>query len=282
MHKRHSFCRRAIAALTASALVFASGIFTQVTDAYVSHSRVSVHDPSIVTLDDGSYYIIGSHLAAARSTDLCNWTYTANSQMGTTNTTFFSDIYTDLAVPAAWSNTTAGYDLSGNLWAPDIIYNPVMDKYCMYLSVNGENWNSSIVLCTADNIDGPYTYIDTIVYSGFTNNTTNNVNDTDVPRVLGNNPNISRYLSNGSWDASYGTNAIDPCVFYDESGNLWMVYGSWFGGIYMLELDENTGLRDYTVTYPTITDQSDAYLGKKSRRRSLGFWRRSLYHLYDR
>ncbi len=230
----------------------------------VSHARVSVHDPSIVKLADGSYYIIGSHLAAATSSDLCSWTYTANSDKGTTNTTYFSDIYTDLAVPESWSNTTDGYDLSGNLWAPDIIYNESMGKYCMYLSVNGENWNSSIVLCTADDIDGPYTYEGTIVYSGFTTGSVNNASLTDVYEVLGYDADLSRYLTNtGSWDASYGTNAIDPCVFYDEDGKLWMIYGSWFGGLIMLELDEATGLRDYTVTYETVTNESDAYMGKK-------------------
>ncbi|MBP3379635.1 MAG: RICIN domain-containing protein [Ruminococcus sp.] len=227
----------------------------------VDHARVSVHDPSVVKLADGGYYIIGSHLGAARSNDLCSWYSAANSHLGTKNTTFFSDIYKDLAVPEKWSNTTNGYDLSGNLWAPDIVYNPAMGKYCMYLSINGQAWNSSIVLCTADNIDGPYTYQGTIVYSGFTNNSVNNVNDTDVPKVLGNNPDISRYLSGSGWNASYGTNAIDPAVFYDENGDLWMIYGSWFGGLYMLELDENTGLRDYNVRYETKANVSDAYMG---------------------
>ncbi len=226
-------------------------------------SRVSVHDPSVVKLEEGGYYIIGSHLGAARSADLRNWQNAANSELGSTRTTFFRDIYKDLAIPEKWSNTTDGYNLAGNMWAPDIIYNPKMGKYCMYLSVNGQVWNSSVVLCTADKIDGPYTYQGAIVYSGFTNGRTNNVNDTDVPRVLGQNPDIGRYLSNGAWNASYGTNAIDPAVFYDESGNLHMVYGSWFGGIYMLELDEQTGLRDYNVKYETKANVSDAYMGKK-------------------
>lgn len=231
-----------------------------------NYQRVGVHDPSIIKLDDGSYYIAGSHLAAARSSDLENWTFTANSDAGTKNTTFFKDIYTDLAVPAAWSSpSNANYDLSGNLWAPDIIYNEVLGKYCMYLSVNGDNWKSSIVMCTADNIDGPYTYVDTIVYSGFNNTDTFNYSKTDVQKVLGDNPDISRYLDkNGEWNANYGTNAIDPAVFYDENGNLWMIYGSWFGGLYMLELDENTGLRDYSVKYDTVTDVSDAYMGIKA------------------
>ena len=256
--------KKVISALL-SAFILGGNYFTSmpVPDANAEYSRVSVHDPSVVKLEEGGYYIIGSHLGAARSDDMMNWRSAANSHLGSTRTTFFRNIYTDLAVPEKWSNTTAGYDLAGNMWAPDIIYNKAMRKYCMYLSVNGQVWNSSVVLCTSDNIDGPYTYEGTIVYSGFTNNPVNNVNDTDVPKVLGQNPDIRRYLSNGSWNASYGTNAIDPAVFYDENGKLWMIYGSWFGGIYMLELDEQTGLRDYNVRYETKTNVSDAYMGKK-------------------
>jgi arabinan endo-1,5-alpha-L-arabinosidase len=56
-------------------------------------------------------------------------------------------------------------------------------------------------------------------------------------------------------------------VFYDEEGKLWMTYGSWSGGIWMLELDENTGLRDYDVTYELTGSGNgitvDPYFGKK-------------------
>lgn len=251
--------------LMASTIMFSSVLSNSSVSA-ANHARVGVHDPSIVKLDDGSYYIAGSHLAAARSKDLGSWTFTANSNAGTKNTTFFKDIYTDLAVPAAWSSpSNKNYDLSGNLWAPDIVYNEILGKYCMYLSINGDSYKSSIVMCTADNIDGPYTYVDTIVYSGFDNTSTFNYSKTDVPKVLGNNPDLSRYLDrNGSWNPNYGTNAIDPAVFYDENGNLWMIYGSWFGGLFMLELDENTGLRDYNVKYDTVADVSDAYMGIKA------------------
>ncbi len=263
-------CKKLASLLLAGCMTVAASIGIMPAEA-ANHARVAVHDPSIVKLDDGSFYIIGSHLGAARSADLGSWTHTANSDQGTKNTTFFNDIYTDLAVPEAWSKpSNANYDLSGNLWAPDIIYNEVLGKYCMYLSINGDYWKSSIVMCTADNIDGPYTYQGTVVYSGFNHSTDNNYTKTDVEKVLGNNPDLSRYLdSSGEWNANYGTNAIDPAVFYDENGALWMVYGSWFGGLYMLELDESTGLRDYGVTYPTVTDASDAYMGTKV---AGGYW----------
>lgn len=261
---KRNFFKKTAALLLSGMMLLSSQISIDASAA--NHARVSVHDPSIIKLDDGSYYIIGSHLGAARSDDLGSWTPTANSNAGTKNTTFFKDIYTDLAVPASWSSpSNANYDLSGNLWAPDIVYNEIMGKYCMYLSINGDNYKSSIVLCTADNIDGPYTYVDTIVYSGFNNSSTFNYSKTDVPKVLGDNPDLSRYLdSKGEWNPNYGTNAIDPAVFYDENGSLWMIYGSWFGGLFMLDLDENTGLRDYTVKYDTVTDVSDAYMGIKA------------------
>ena len=38
---------------------------------------VAVHDPSILQAD-GTYYIFGSHMSAATSTDLRNWTSIAN------------------------------------------------------------------------------------------------------------------------------------------------------------------------------------------------------------
>lgn len=41
------------------------------------------------------------------------------------------------------------------MWAPDVIWNKAMKKWCMYLSVNGDYWYSSIILLTSDNIEGP-------------------------------------------------------------------------------------------------------------------------------
>ena len=135
----------------------------------------------------------------------------------------------------------------------------------MYLSVNGDNWYSSIVLLTADNIEGPYLYQATVVMSGFHTGTT--YKDTDLEQVIGTQASLpGRYAIGNGWGRRY-PNCIDPCVFYDEEGKLWMSYGSWSGGIWMLELDENTGLRDYDVTY-TLTGSGDGvtidpYFGKK-------------------
>ena len=165
------------------------------------------------------------------------------------------------------------YDVTGNQWAPDVIYNKVMNKWCMYLSVNGNNWYSSIILLTSDNIEGPYRYQAPVVISGFHVGDAKAYKDTDLEIVIGTQDALpDRYAKKatlnerGNW-GEFWPNNIDPCVFYDEEGKLWMSYGSWSGGIWMLELDENTGLRDYDVNYElTGSGQSitvDPYFGKK-------------------
>ncbi|MCR5130000.1 MAG: glycoside hydrolase family 43 protein [Prevotella sp.] len=245
--------------------------------------RVSVHDPSIVWDPASStYYIFGSHRASAHSTNMMSWvsftaawqtansTNAANSQAFTTpQVTKFKKGGSEIEFnfnAFAWSKRgNSGYNVDGNMWAPDVIYNKAMQKWCMYLSINGDNWYSSIILLTADKISGPYRYQAPIVMSGFHTGTA--YKDTDLEIVLGSQSTLpSRYAVGNRWGSRY-PNCIDPCVFYDEDGKLWMSYGSWSGGIWMLELDENTGLRDYDVTY-TLTGSGDAvtidpYFGKR-------------------
>lgn len=120
------------------------------------------------------------------------------------------------------------YDISGNLWAPDVIWNPTMEKWCMYLSINGQNANCSIVLLTSDNIEGPYLYEGPVVFSGFNIGSSQTYKYTDLEIALGTQASLpSRYAvgSLSGWRQRW-PNAIDPCVFYDETGKLWMSYGS--------------------------------------------------------
>lgn len=218
-------------------------------------NHVTVHDPSIVKdPKTGTYYIFGTHMGWAKSTDLVNWTPFTNN--------INRDYVTIFAEAAKWAKKgSANYDIAGNLWAPDVIWNKDMQKWCMYMSVNGDHWYSSIVLLTADSLDGDWTYVGPVVYSGFTNE--QETAETDFVKVTGSSTLPARYLENRNGNRTYGMNAIDPGVFYDEEGTLWMSYGSWFGGIYMLKLDEKTGLRDYEHTYETIANESDEYQGIK-------------------
>ena len=238
--------------------------------------RVSVHDPSVVwDPTTSSYYIFGSHRAAAKCNNMMSWeTFTAPWATATSTNADNVDAFTtpqvtkvkkggveyDLNFNAlAWSQRgSATYDINGNMWAPDVIYNKKMGKYCMYLSINGEGWYSSIIMLTADLITGPYRYQAPVVMSGF--RAQSSYTATDASIVLGETM-PDRYAPSDNY-GNHWPNAIDPCVFYDENGKLWMTYGSWSGGIFMLELDEETGLRDYDVTYAE-NETSDPYFGKK-------------------
>ncbi len=249
-----------------------------------SLNRVSVHDPSVVWEPTSqTYYIFGSHRAFAKSKNLMSWQTvsipwkTATSNNAANRTAFLTPAVkkvtkggVEVDFPAfnamEWAKRgNASYNIDGNLWAPDVIYNKTMKKWCMYMSVNGDAWFSSIVLMTADQITGPYLYQGPVVISGFKSGTS--YKDTDLELVIGEQVSLpSRYNVGSNWGRRYPNN-IDPCVFYDEDDKLWLTYGSWSGGIWMLELDEGTGLRDYNVDYPLKGSgdgvTQDPYFGKK-------------------
>ncbi len=275
----------------------------------VNNAWTSVHDPSVV-YDPASeqYYIFGSHMATAKSTDLRNWTWVTGQEptsglfgivndKGQTVKASYNEAFRTQQIrrvkarvngeirevdfgnfdAAAWNcalpdpETQAPWSVAGNMWAPDVVYNPALGKWCYYVSLNGPVWNSCIVLLTAQHPEGPYVYQGPVVFTGFNNDTDERVSyrHTDLEIVLGTQASLpARYNKGRQW-GTFWPHAIDPCVFYDEEEQLWMAYGSWSGGIYMLRLDNETGLRDYTVTYGSDYDGKgasvtvDPYFGKK-------------------
>ena len=93
------------------------------------------------------------------------------------------------------------------------------------------------MLLTGDRVEGPFTYAGTVVYGGFT---PANWQETDVARVLHVTELPERYVRFGVANRQWGPmfpNCIDPCVFEDADGKLWMSYGSWSGGIFLLALE---------------------------------------------
>ena len=243
--------------------------------------RVSIHDPSVVYEPSTQrYYIFGSHKAGAYTTDMQNWTQANPTWSPNNNTTAFvtpevkkvkkggADVDFPQFNALNWSaKSDANYDINGNMWAPDVIWNEKMQKWCMYLSINGDSWHSSIILLTASAITGPYKYQGPVVICGF-KDSDHSYKDTDLELVLGTQSSLpGRYNVGNNWGRRW-PHTIDPAVFYDEEGKLWLVYGSWSGGIWVLELDEETGLRDYDVTYPSTNGTSDGvtsdpYFGTK-------------------
>lgn len=278
--------------------------------------RIAVHDPSIVMDVTGStpnpkYYIYGSHLGRAKTYATGNYQIwntfkTGEENAGTSNSLFadvngklvnFEDAYTTHVIKkvknykgeeVTFDNFDVhGWQFKGNTvkgmqWAPDVIYNKTMKKWCMYMSLNGDHWCSSIVCFTSDDLEGPWAYQGPVVFSGFQGTFAHNAyaaaddwKHTDLAVATGETSLPARYQTGDSW-GSFWPNCIDPCVFYDDDDNLWMSYGSWSGGIFMIMLDKTNGLRDYTYTFPyqisgkTVTPggadancTSDPYFGKK-------------------
>ena len=279
--------------------------------------RIAVHDPSIVmdvtdSTTNPKYYIYGSHLGRAKTYATGNYQIwnntfkTGEENTGTSNSLFadvngksinFKDAYSTHVIKkvknskgeeVAFGNFDAnGWQFKGNTvkgmqWAPDVIYNKTMKKWCMYMSLNGDHWCSSIVCFTSDDLEGPWAYQGPVVFSGFQGTFAHNAyaaaddwKHTDLAVATGETSLPARYQTGDSW-GSFWPNCIDPCVFYDDDDNLWMSYGSWSGGIFIIRLDKTNGLRDYTYTFPyqisgkTVTPggadancTSDPYFGKK-------------------
>ncbi len=246
-------------------------------------SEVSVHDPSIVK-DGDTYYVFGSHISAAKSKDLKNWTSFANGYT-TPGNTLFGDLSKNLAGSFAWAGENDSDSKGGfSVWAPDVFWNEhyvnddgTKGAYMIYYSASSTYIRSAIGVAVAPQIEGPYQYVDTIVYSGFTKETAYD-KDSRVDKKWTNTP-IQQLVDQGKlqgpragWfnvDGSYANkmfpNAIDPAIFYDTEGRLWMTYGSWSGGIFLLELDKATGKPIYPGRDGTTKDGRliDRYFGTK-------------------
>lgn len=171
---------------------------------------VSVHDPSIIRAD-GHYYVFGSHLAAARSDDLLQWQLIGSGV--TAQNPLFDNVLTELAQTLAWAQ-------SDTLWAPDVIRLADGRYYMYYNACKGDSPRSALGLAVADEPEGPYRDQGILLRSGMWG----------LPSEDGT-----------VYDALVHPNTVDPDAFFDAQGRLWMVYGSYSGGLFILQMDPATG-----------------------------------------
>ncbi len=172
------------------------------------------HDPTIFK-DPVShhYFAYSSHNLVFESEDLVNWEkhdYTRTVTVPEKAKTFIANNY---------SGTTA----NGTYWAPDILYKEGDEyPYWFYLSTScglgGRNSVISLVKAKSPGLwDGETQDCGVVVASKENNN--------------------------------YYTNAIDANIFTDSDGKTYFIWGSFWRGIHMAELDADTGLVkgvDYT------------------------------------
>jgi len=114
--------------------------------------------------------------------------------------------------PPAWA-TNAVPRNRGHFWAPDVIC--LSNRYLLYYSVSTFGKNTSAIGLatnrTLDPEDPAYAWLDggPVIQSAATND----------------------------------FNTIDPAVTQDESGNLWLAFGSFWSGIKLIQLDPLSGKR---------------------------------------
>lgn len=246
-------------------------------------TRVSVHDPSILKDADGTYYVFGSHIDAAKTKDLQNWTRFTNGY-ATTNNTIFGNLSQNLAGAFSWAGENLEDCVGGfAVWAPDVVYNPdYVNKdgskgaYMMYFCTTSTYMRSVLAFAVSRDADGPYEFVDTLIYSGFTQNdsfavsSTKNVNrkytSTNVDELIaqGKVTMNNNWFRNGNFNNQLFPNAIDSTIYYDTDGRMYMTYGSWSGGIFTIELDKATGKCIHPKSGTTEDGRMiDSYFGTK-------------------
>ncbi|MGL5937340.1 MAG: arabinan endo-1,5-alpha-L-arabinosidase [Phocaeicola sp.] len=107
-----------------------------------------------------------------------------------------------------WVHSQAGGEGATNIWAPYLM--PYKDKYRLYYSVSAFGLRTSYIgMAESNSPEGPWEQKGCVV-------------KTSRNAVM---------------------NAIDPSVVIDpETGKWWMHYGSYFGGLFCMELNPSTGL----------------------------------------
>jgi arabinan endo-1,5-alpha-L-arabinosidase len=89
-----------------------------------------------------------------------------------------------------------------------------------YNAAKGDSPRSALGVAVADKVEGPYRNLGILLRSGM----------------------WGQLSEDGTiYDARIHPNVVDPDTFYDNEGKLWMLYGSYSGGLFLLKMDETTG-----------------------------------------
>jgi len=168
---------------------------------YVNNNAYARVHDPVILEDNGTYYMY--------STGIIGWGVELRTSTDLVNWTYVSEFATshdnELKVPDVMNATN---NAMTNVWAPEVI--KVGSEYWMYYSCSGSGGrNSCMALAKATSPTGPFTY------EGIVLQTTNSTES---------------YM-----------NGIDASIEYDQDGNMWMSYGSFFGGIRVVQLNSSTG-----------------------------------------
>ena len=171
-------------------------------------TTIGVHDPSIFKdPQSGTYYVYSTGMIDIfKSNDLINWTKTTNTLPSVPQCVY--DMYKH--------ENKSEYS---NIWAPDMFYDESDTETpyhltCSYSDAFGKN-NSSIILFKSASPEGPWENGEIIF--------TSKSDDAELGKV----------------------NAIDSNICVDhETGQKYMVYGSFWQGIHIKELNDDGTVKD--------------------------------------
>ena len=164
---------------------------------------VNAHDPSIVKGDDGRWYVFSTD-ASAGDIHQCGVQVRVSDDL--INWEYLGTAFEDYEKTCAEEISAAGLkpEAHQGLWAPEAV--KVGDQWRLYYSASTFGSTRSVIgMAVSESITGPWTDKGIVIRS--------DANAVSKP------------------------NAIDPCLFTDPSGKQYMTWGSFFGGIWLTELD---------------------------------------------
>ncbi len=181
---------------------------------YRQWGTYNVHDPSCRKVGDTYYMystdaIFAENRKEAKEKDVPLGFIQVRRSKDLVNWEFVGWAFPEIPEAAVkWVRENAGGRGATNIWAPYMI--PYKEKFRLYYSVSAFGRQDSYIgMAEASSPEGPWEQKGCVVKT-----------NTDTPM-----------------------NAIDPSVIVDAAtGKWWMHYGSYFGGLYCMELDPSTGL----------------------------------------
>lgn len=206
---------------------------------------------------------------------MLNASVLAASPFESQHKTFTNDSFTYPTAPSGMSTLQEFKQKSWGVHDTEFLYDSATDTYYAYVTNSSEvrsstdliNWTSAgsrtgrawapciIELKTPINYNGvDYNYLAYDSSSSF------GTNDSQITRYLSNSPYEGFVNAGTAIQSRNGTspfNALDAKIFYDAEDNLWMSFGSWFSGIYIVPMDETTGLPEDGVIDEIIADENN-------------------------
>ncbi len=181
------------------------------------NGTTDIHDPSTIVKDGNTYWTFGTGAGAS------NFPINALYSTDMVNWTRGPSPVAANTYPSWIDNKVPGFD--GNFWAPDVI--EMQGKYYLYYSAfsDAQGMRSAIGVMVTDSLNNP------------------NWQDLGMLVSTVDEPTSSQ---------GQPVNAIDAGVYRDEGGNVWMIYGSHYAGIYVRQINPNTGLLMDSNRYPVV------------------------------